>query len=131
MEVAVAIGIGAEGDPADRLNPGHILDRLVKEPADQEAPLGVQGGLLAVEVEIALPARGQGHLPFFVGKFDDDLLELFTIRHYICSFSNRSICGSLPGDGGESDGIAAGETGRAVAGVLSRRPTVSSPSSER
>ena len=73
--------IGSQGDAADRLNAFNILDRFIEEFADQKAALGMQGGLLAVKVKIALATRSQLYQPFFVGQLQDDLFQLFAITH--------------------------------------------------
>src|SRR6185369_7684336 len=62
----------------------HVLDGLVEQLADQKPADRVQGGLLAVEVEIALTSRSQLHQPFFVGQLQYDLFQFIPVTH-LCS----------------------------------------------
>ena len=84
MEVAVAIGSAPRVMPP---YPFHIrrtsLIASIEKLADQTAPFGMEGGLLAVEIKIALPPGGERHEAFFVGQLQYDLLQSFPLGHII------------------------------------------------
>ena len=68
--------IGAEGEAADAMDrPGKGFDLLPERLADQQAALGVQTGLFAVEIEITFAAGGESHLPLFIRKVADNLYQ--------------------------------------------------------
>ncbi len=78
--------VGTESQPADSLNrPRKLLYFLPEGLADEQPAAGMQGGLLAIEIEVAFAPGSQRNLALLIGQLPDDAHQFvsFRLRHKI------------------------------------------------